>query len=369
MVGLSAVSQSDRASWRELLADHPQSAPFVEEEWVDAWSKSFGPREPLLVCNWERDRLIGLGAFQRLRESWNGRAIEVLQSLTNPESPRFEFLSRAGRLDVQERMWRELLESGGADVLRVEHLPEHSPTLDAGLSVANEQGWSHVIEESFASPWRALPNPSAAWDEGLSRKFKSNLRNRQRRLEQLGAVAFDVVKSGSRQRAALNQFYELEASGWKGERGTAIGSRANARAFYDGLLERTARDLWITILSVAGRAAAAQLIRVNRRSIFLLKTAYDPEFAHCAPGQLITARLIRYGAEHSMELLDFLGENMEWKSDWEPSLRAHYRVMLFSPGAGGRYAYWTRYGVKENVKRIPGALRAVRWLRSSLPRT
>src|SRR2546425_1250296 len=117
VVGLWQLSRSDHAVWRELLAYRPDSAPFVEAEWVIAWSRAFGPREP-----------------------------------------------------------------------------------------------------------------PGAWDDGLKRKFKANLRNRERRLQALGDVAFAVARPGSEQRAALETFYALEASGWKGERGTAIARRATTRA-------------------------------------------------------------------------------------------------------------------------------------------
>ncbi len=364
VIGLSRLSRTERTEWRELLASRPDSAPFVDEEWVAAWSQAFGPREPLLVCDWEGGRLVGLGALHSLSESWAGRRTAVIQSLTNVESSRFEFLSSSGRLDVQERLWRALCAAGQWDVIRVEHVPEDSPTLSAGIAVADALGWNRVVQETLVSPWRPLPRPPGAWDDGLKRKFKANLRNRERRLQALGAVTFTVAGAGAEQRAALATFYAVESSGWKGERGTAIALQESTKAFFDGLQQRTARDVWIPILSVGGRAAAAQLIRVHGRALFLLKTAYDPAFAPYAPGQLLTARVMRYGLEQGMEALDFLGEDMAWKQDWEPRLRRHYHLSLFSPSGRGRYAYWTRYGIRERAKQIPGLTRLVRWLRA-----
>ncbi len=360
----STLSDADRAAWRELLAFHPDSAPFVDQDWVAAWSAAFRPREAFLVRAWEGNHLVGLGALQGVIEPWAGRPAAVLQSLTSVESFRFEFLSSRGRSDVQERLFMALCDAGRWAVIRLEYLPEDSPTIRAGLNVAAELGWKQVLEETLESPWRTLPRPPAAWDAGLKRKFKSNLRNRERRLENLGAVDFTVAEAGDRQEAALEAFYALEASGWKGERGTAIAQRTSVKAFYDGLIERTAQKLWIPVLSVAGRPAAAQLIRVHGRTLFLLKTAYHPDFAPYAPGQLITARLIRYGVARGMETLDFLGQDMTWKRDWEPRLRSHYHLMLFAPSFGGRYAYWSRYGIREVVKKIPGARRLARELRA-----
>ena len=364
VVSLSRLSHAERAVWRELLAYHPESAPFVDEDWVAAWSHAFGPREPLLVCDWEGSRLVGLGVVQSRSEAWAGRRTAVIQSLTDVESPRFEFLSSCRRLDVQERLWRALCGAGRWDVIRLEYLPEDSPTLRAGIKVADELGWQRVLEASYESPWRSLPRPPAAWDAGLARKFKANLRNRERRLSALGEVSFEVVTGSGAWDRALQIFYELEASGWKRERGTAIAQRASAKAFYDRMVNRTAGQIWLPILRVGDRPAAAQVVRVAGRTMLMLKTAYHPDFSPYAPGQLLTARLIQHGIEHGMDALDFLGEHMTWKGDWAPQLRPHHHLLLFSPSLVGRYAYWMRFGLRDRAKKVPGLRRMVRWLRA-----
>jgi len=119
--------------------------------------------------------------------------------------------------------------------------------------------------------------------------------------------------------------------------------------------------MWIPILRVQDRPAAAQLLRVQAHTMFMLKTAYHHDFAPYAPGQLLTARLVRYGLERGMEVLDFLADDMRWKSDWAPRLRRHYRLLVFSPGVRGRYAYWTRYGLREQAKRLSVVRRILGW--------
>jgi len=364
LAGIAGLSEQDRLAWRKLAAHRAESAPFVDEEWIGASIETFRPAAPLLLPQRQDGRLVGLAALQSLTEWWAGRRIAVLQSLTTHESYRFDFLSLPGRSDVEEQLWRPLCDSRRWDVIRVDHLPEGSPTLAAGLRVAREAGWRPLVEPTFESPWRPLSPPPASWDEGLTRKFKSNLRNRERRLQEAGAVTFEVATERADQARALEAFYELEASGWKGESGTAIASRTHVKAFYDRLVERASSQIWIPVLSVAGRPVAAQLYRVQGGTMFMQKTAYHPEFSPFAPGQVLTARVIRYGIQKGMGALDFLADNMPWKADWAPQLRRHYRLLLFSPSAHGRYAYWTRYGVKEQARKIPGARRLVRWVQT-----
>ena len=342
----------DRAGWRELAAYGSISAPFVDEPWVSSWMDAFQPSEPLLVGARDEERLVGLAAMQRLTERWAGRKVTVLQSLTNVECSRFDFLAWQERLDVLERMWQALC-AEACDVIRIDHVPEGSPTLLTGLKVATDLGWQSHIYQTFDSPWRALLPPPASWDEGLSRKFKSNLRNREHRIQELGAVTFEVATGGGNDlQRAFEIYYELDSHSWKSQSGTAVFQQANVKTFYDRLVERAPEQIWIPVLSVNGKPAAAQFLLVRDRTIFLQKTAYSLEFSPYAPGQLLTAHVIRHGIANDMTALDFLAANMTWKADWVPRIRPHYQLLLFAPSMTGRYAYWSRYGVRQTAKAL-----------------
>jgi len=240
-------------------------------------------------------------------------------------------------------------------------VPEGSPTLTAALTVAEDLGWRCLVQPTFLTPWRSL-SPKTQWDDGLSRRFKRNLRRAERRLGELGDVRFEVVTTGTRLKQALEVFYRLEASGWKGRSGTAVTQRSQVKRFYDGLVDRA--EVWIPILSVCGDPVAAYVLRVSGHNIFALKTGYDQTYSKYAPGLLLTSRVIRYGLEHGMEMLDLMADKSRWKADWAREVRPHYELLLFAPTPAGRYAYWVRYGVRQQAKRLPGAVRLARWLRA-----
>ena len=361
---MSQLSAEDRREWRELAAPDGLSAPFLEDGWVSAWIDAFGPREPLLLGARSGGRLVGLAALQRLTESWAGQRITVVQSLTNVECTRYDFLATGG--EVLPGLLRYLCKARQCDLIRLDHVPEDSPTLVIAQILAKKFGWRCHIEQTFDSPWRPLGSTPETWDEGLDRKFKSNLRNREKRLDKLGTVTFEVATAatGGGLDAALQAYYELDTESWKSRNGSAVFQQANVKTFYDYLVARAPERIWIALLKVNGAPAAAHFLLVHDGTMFLQKTAYSPAFAPYAPGQLLTARLIRHGIAHGMRALDFLAANMTWKSDWEPQIRPHYRLMLFAPSIRGRYAYWTRYGWRERAKQIPGLQRVARALRN-----
>ena len=359
---MATLSAEDREAWHALAEHDALSAPFLEEGWVSAWIDAFRPREALLLGARSGDRLVGLAALQRLTESWAGQRIRVVQSLTNVECTRYDFLSAGA--NVPEQLLRFLCGAGRCDLIRLDHLPDESPTLATAQALAQRLGWRCHVEQTFDSPWRPLGKTPETWDEGLDRKFKSNLRNREKRLDKIGTVTFEVATASTGLEPALQAWYELDTESWKSQNGSAVFQQANVKAFYDRLVARAPERIWIALLKVNGTPAAAHFLLVHDGMLFLQKTAYSPTFAPLAPGQLLTARLIRHGIANGMSALDFLAANMTWKSDWEPRLRPHYRLMLFAPTVRGRYAYWTRYGWRERAKKIPGLQRVARALRN-----
>jgi len=360
---LTNPAEIEPGRWREVAALASDSSPFLDDVWTDTWIRSYQPAEPILLGRWVDERLVGLAPMQRLTETWTGWSVSVLQSLTNLESPRFEFLSSGGEA-VVEQLWRGLCADKRWDVIRIEALPKESATLRAALKVADELGWHRVVADHHPSPWKPLPAKVDGWEEGLSRKFRSNLRNREKRLQAMGEVTFEVANHSAPADGALEAFYALEASSWKAGIGTAIAQRPPVRAFYDCLVQRSGDRIWLPVLRVGNRPIAAQIICLAGRTLFMLKTAYHPDFAPFAPGQLLTSRLIQYAIAHGMQTLDFLGDPMTWKADWAPQLRPHCKLVLFAPTGVGRYAYWTRFGVQEHIKQVPGVLRLVRRVRA-----
>jgi CelD/BcsL family acetyltransferase involved in cellulose biosynthesis len=358
---VGAVLEAMCTAVGKLAADSPVSAPLIDVPWLLSWLEAFDPPEAFLLCAHEGGDLVGMAALQRITEKWRGCPLRVVQSLTNIESYRFDFLLSHSRVDIAEHLWATLCRDRRHDVIRLDHVPEGSPALTAGLSVARGQGWRVVLEETFVTPQRALE--SEARDGGLKPKFKANLRNRERHLAARGNVAFHVATAVTGWQEELEAFYQLEASGWKGVRGTAIVQQPRVKRLYQKMIALAPEQIRIPILTVSGQPVAAQVIRTWGRTMYMLKTAYDDAYADCAPGHLLTSRVLEYGIEHGMQALDFLADNARWKSDWGTRFLRHHRVLLFAPTMAGRYAYWVHCGLRNQAKRVPGVTRLIHWLR------
>jgi hypothetical protein len=128
-----------------------------------------------------------------------------------------------------------------------------------------------------------------------ARKLKE-LRRQRSRLADHGAVDFEVARTGNEVSAALEVFLKLEASGWKGERGTAlIQHHGDANFIRRAAIALAASGQCEIVTLRAGETpvAAAIVLRHQHRA-FYFKLGIDERFAKFSPGVQLTLDLTRH---------------------------------------------------------------------------
>jgi len=128
-----------------------------------------------------------------------------------------------------------------------------------------------------------------------TRKLKE-LRRQRHRLEEHGPVKFDVARRPDAIGPALETFLQLEASGWKGKRGTALVQHAGDATFIRRAvpaLAETAQCEIITLRAGTTPVAAGIVLRHQDRAFFF-KLGIDERFARYSPGVQLTIELTRH---------------------------------------------------------------------------
>jgi len=360
-------SQLGSAELRELseLAEHSEYAqPFMGSEWFDQYVKAFGPERPHLFMVRVNDRTVAALPMHYCRETWMGRSITTLAAMTNRWTPRFELLFRDGQLASAVSIIERMIDLSGCPVVYLDRLPCDSITLQAVQAALAQGRVRYHFDARNASPYKDLPSSSAELLAGLGGKFRSNLRNRERRLQKLGSVDFRVIDDRHDLPDALEEFFRLEQSGWKGTAGGAILSNDDALRFYRGYCAHAGVNAAVAFLSVNGTVVAANMFLMSSSTLFLLKTAYREDFSPYSPGQVITRHLIEHAISHGIERFDFLGVAMDWKLDWGCRLHQNTCLYVFADSLTGKAAYWTRFGMRHQLKKIKPLRDLVRRLQS-----
>lgn len=175
---------------------------------------------------------------------------------------------------------------------------------------------------SFDDYWAARP-----------RGLASNMRRYDRRLEQDGLSARLVrLTSVDEVDAAVARYAQLEGSGWKGRRGTALASTREQYDFYQRLLHDTAAcgvavvyELWL-----GDRLAASRLALCGDGMLVMLKTTYDETLANYAPGRLLLRAVIEDAfTTHAGGVVEFYTDASVDQLEWAGASRWIDHMTLF----------------------------------------
>lgn len=143
--------------------------------------------------------------------------------------------------------------------------------------------------------------------EALGAKKLKELRRQRNRLAEHGAVGFEVARTPGEMATAVETFLMLEASGWKGQRGTALGQDDGDAAFVrsaTSALAETGQCEIVTLRAGETPVAAAIVLRHQDR-VFYFKLGVDERFAKFSPGVQLTLELTRYlCADPAIRLVD-----------------------------------------------------------------
>ena len=125
------------------------------------------------------------------------------------------------------------------------------------------------------------------------RRRRKEIHRLRRRLGEEGVVEVAALSAEDDPEAWVRDFLDVEAAGWKGRAGTAIGTRPAEREFLLAAAREAARAgrLMLLALRLDGRPIAMKLnfmaSTATSRGGFAFKIAHDEAFARFSPGVLL----------------------------------------------------------------------------------
>lgn len=322
-----------RPKWEKLLRQAGIDHPFVSHEWISTWWECFGAGNTLYVLLvWCAAELVAVAPLMLGEARMSGLRVRRLGALYNPHTPRFDFIIAPGHDDAYRAIWEHLRNCRTDwDVLELCQLPAGSATFEQLEALAGVDGFGTGCWQAQGSPYLPIDGAWDAYWHALRAKHRSNLRNRSKRLERLGAVELQVVSDCIEAPNALEEGLRIEAAAWKGAAGTAIAVLPDVARFYCRLAERAAQrgELQLHFLAVDGRRIAFGYTLCCQNRLYLLKTGYDPAYAPYSPVNLMCSLVLRGAFESGLTEYDFLGVDDPWKLEWTDRIRQHRWLYIF----------------------------------------
>ena len=162
-----------------------------------------------------------------------------------------------------------------------------------------------------ASHRRAVLRPKESADTYLraaqSREHRKDLRRRKRRLSELGQLEFSSLEATGDVDAWLDEFLQLEASGWKGTSGGAFACIEANRSYFVSITKAAFARGRLSMLAVRldGKPIAMKCNFIAEPGSFAFKIAFDENFAAYSPGVLLEIENIgHFHSQQSVEWMD-----------------------------------------------------------------
>jgi len=338
--GICALARV-RSEWDHLVSRSAEPTPFLRADWLRSWWRAFGGGRPRLVLVRDGAALVGGALFTHHLSTLRGIPVRELALASNVHSNRTDLIAAQGyEREVGAALARwACTQRMSWSVLRIGGVPEDSAVLRAFREELDRLDFPLGAKPAEHPPWIAIDRGAETFEASLSSKWKSNLRNREKRMSAIGPLTHETIDgpvADLEQR--LDACFALEAKGWKGAGGSAIDCDPTTRRFYRAIAEEAgaAGTLRLHTLKVGDRLAAFQLDLEHAGTEYVLKIGYEPELSKLSPGGLLLKRVIAAAIARGLTRVDLLGDDMPWKRDWTSELRAHQTFLAFGRGPVGK---------------------------------
>jgi CelD/BcsL family acetyltransferase involved in cellulose biosynthesis len=267
---------------------------------------------------------------------------------------------------MAQPLWHALLTTLAADgqygpLLCADQLVADSAAATGLTAAAQALGSGMAVEHGTRRALLNLPRPASVeaarawaeqfWDGNVRAKKRKELRRLWARLAELGSVTTTALTPAEDPLPWIERFLALEARGWKGGEGSALGSAPATTAFFRDIITtaHARQQLDMLCLSLDGQPIAMLITLTAGTAGFSFKTAYDEDYARFSPGVLIQRHSLDAHTARGLSWVDSCAaEDHPMIDSLWPDRRALVSLSVALPGRGNAL----RYAAVQSAKSI-----------------
>ena len=278
-----AALRSHIPAWEELAAAALEPNPFYESWMLLPALEAFGGGVPLSFVFAYAERpgrtpaLCGFFPLERLGR-FKGLPFRHVRLWNYPHRFLGTPLLRPGHAAACLEAFLEwLAECGEASMMEWGRVGGDGAFRAALQCALRASGRRSFVGRAFA---RAMLRPREDGEAYLRRSLpgasRKEFRRLERRLAEGGGLRYEALRPGAPASAWTEEFLALEARGWKGRRGSALGCSERNRRFFVAVTAEAARRRRLMMLALAagGRTLAMKCNFLAHDGAFAFKIAY-----------------------------------------------------------------------------------------------
>jgi CelD/BcsL family acetyltransferase involved in cellulose biosynthesis len=293
---LTPLDEVDADAWRALAARVAEPNGYYLPDWELAVNASVpGRTGALALAAWHDERLVGLLPVISMRQAYKIPLPALVSAhpygtLCSPP------LDHGMAVDAAATLMQAARQSG-ARALVLREIALDGAAMKAFNTVLRGEGLRRrVLQWHLRASLDATLDADELLHDALGAKKLKELRRQRHRLAEQGTVMFEIARSPQEVATALETFLTLEASGWKGARGTALAQVDGEAAFIRRATQALAAtgNCEIVTLRAGTTPVAAGIVLRHQSRAFFFKLGVDERFAKYSPGVQLTLDLTRH---------------------------------------------------------------------------
>ncbi len=290
------LTSIDIGDWRALAERAIEPNGYYLPDWELAVNATApGRTGASTLAAWNDSRLIGLMPVVPLSRA-TGIPLPALASAHPYGTLCTPLLDGDAAEDAAQQLMQAARKAGARALLLREVSLDGAAMKTVNRVLRGEGLRSRILNWHLRASLDATLAADELLQDALSAKKLKELRRQRHRLAEHGNVMFDVARSPQKITTALEAFLWLEASGWKGKRGTGLLQVEGDLAFIRRATEALAQNgqCEIVTLRAGDTPVAAGIVLRHQTRAFFFKIGVDERFAKYSPGVQLTLDLTRH---------------------------------------------------------------------------